>query len=265
MQRVNSNDGAEIAYEINGQGPPLVLLHGGSGCRRHWDALVPHLAEEFTVVRPDRRGRGDSGDGTDYALQREVEDLRAVLSTLDDGATVFGHSFGGLVALAAADDDLRIDRLVLYEPALLVGDHRGDDLAARMRRRLKAGERREAMRIFYEESSDIPDVTRAPWWPEEVHFNRAETVVRENGAIEETALSDLPTPSVPTLLLTGEEGPGHLRDAVFELETALPDARVVELEGVGHVATMQAPGRVAEQVASFAGESAPAAPPRAER
>jgi len=263
MQRVNSSDGTEIAYEVDGQGPPLVLLHGGSGCRRHWDAFVPHLAEDFTMVRPDRRGRGDSGDGTDYALQREVEDLRAVLSTLDGGATVFGHSFGGLVALAAADDP-RIERLVLYEPALLIGDHRGDDLAARMRRRLEAGERREAMRIFYEESSDIPDVSRVPWWPEEVHFDRAETVVRENQSIEEKALSDLPTPSVPTLLLTGEKGPGHLRDAVFELEAALPDARVVELEGVGHVATMQAPGRVAEQVASFAGASDPAAPPRAE-
>jgi len=264
METATSNDGTEIAYESEGDGPPLVLLHGGSGCRRHWDALVPHLAEEFTVVRPDRRGRGDSGDGSDYSLQREVEDLRAVLSTLDAGATVFGHSFGGLVALAAVEDP-DVERLVLYEPALLVGQHRGDDLAARMRRRLEAGDRCDAMRIFYEESGGLQDVTRTPWWPEAVPFERAETVVRENEAIEETALGDLPTPSVPSLLLTGEEGPEHLRDAVFELEADIPDVRLVELDGVGHVATMQAPGRVAEPVVAFAGASGPTAPPRAER
>lgn len=264
MQTVDSTDETEIAYELEGDGPPLVLLHGGSGCRRHWDAFVPHLAGEFTVVRPDRRGRGDSGDGSDYSLQREVEDLRAVLGTLDDGAAVFGHSFGGLVALAAAEAP-SIERLVLYEPALLVGDHRGDDLAARMARRLEAGDRKAAMRLFYEESSDMADVTRAPWWPEMVHFDRADTVVRENEAVEQATLEALPTPEVSTLLLTGEEGPDHLRDAVFALDEALPDSNVVELDGVGHVGTMQAPERVAEPVSRFVGAWRPdASSPRVE-
>lgn len=250
MQTVTSADGTEIAYEEHGSGPPLVLLHGGSGCRRHWDALRPHLAEEFTLVVPDRRGRGDSGDGDGYSLDREVEDLRALVDAVDGDPAVFGHSFGGLVALAAAGD-LSVDWLALYEPALLVGDHRGDDLAARMRERLDAGERRESMRLFFEEAGGVPDVEQLPWWPDEVHFDRAETVVRENRAVEDFRLPAEPAVDAPTLLLTGERGPEHLRDAVFELDDRLPDARVAELDGVGHVATQSAPDRVADAVRTF--------------
>lgn len=250
MQTVSSTDGTEIAYEVDGSGQPLVLLHGGTACRRHWDALVPHLVDSFTVVRPDRRGRGDSGDGEEYGLDREVDDLREVLETVDGEATVFGHSFGGLVALAAAD--LAIDRLILYEPALLVGDHRDGDLASRMEERLEAGRRRAAMRLFYEESSGLDDVGRMPWWPDDVPFERAETVVRENYAVEAAELDALPSPSVPTLLLTGENGPTHLREAVFTLDDRLSESRVVELDGIGHVGTMLAPERIADVVREFA-------------
>ncbi|MUV86577.1 alpha/beta fold hydrolase [Natronomonas sp. CBA1123] len=250
MRRTSSADGTEIAYEIDGSGPPLVLLHGGTGCRRHWDALTPHLVDSFTVIRPDRRGRGDSGDHEEYGLDREVADLRAVLATVDGDATVFGHSFGGLVALAAADD-ADIDRLVLYEPALLVGEHGDGNLASRMQAHLDAGERKTAMRCFYEESSGLDDVTQVPWWPDEVSFERAETVVRENYAVEATDIDTLPSPAGPTLLLTGEDGPEHLRDAVFALEDRLPDSQVVELEGVGHVGTMLAPKQVADAVCEF--------------
>jgi len=256
MRTVTSADGTEIAYELHGSGPPLVLLHGGSGSRENWAGLRPHLETEFTLVLPDRRGRGDSGGHAEYGLDREIADLRALLDAVDGDPAVFGHSFGGLVALAAAET-LPIDRLLLYEPALLVGEHRGDDLAARMQERLDAGRRREAMRLFYEESSDIPDVEALPWWPEEVHFGRTETVVRENREVEAFELPTEPEVDARTLLLTGEHGPAHLQDAVFTLRDRLSDARLVELDGVGHVAPMTAPERVAEAVRGFVGRAEP--------
>ncbi len=254
MRTVTAPDGIEIAYERSGDGPPLILLHGGSGCHRHWDALRPHLDEDFTLVTPDRRGRGESGDAEQYDLDREVEDLRTLVAAVDGDPVVFGHSFGGLVALAAADE-VDLDALVLYEPALLVGEHRGDDLADRMQDRLDAGERRAAMRLFIEEGGGIPDVEALPWWPDEANLDRTETVIRENRAVEEFRLPEEPDIDVPTLLLTGERGPEHLRDAVFALRERLPDTRLVELDGVGHVATESAPERVADAVRPFLRDS----------
>lgn len=254
MHTVTSADGTAIGHETEGSGPPLILLHGGSGTREAWDALRPHLADDFQLIVPDRRGRGASGDADAYDLDREVADLRALAGAVDGDPLVFGHSFGGLVALATAES-LPLAGLVLYEPALLVGEHRDDDLAARMRERLDAGERREAMKLFYREGADVPEPERLPFWPDEVNFGLVETVIRENEAVEGYELPDEPDLDVPTLLLTGERGPDHLRDAVFALAERLPESDLVEFDGVGHVAPQSAPERVADAVRSFAGES----------
>ena len=262
METVTSADGTEIAYETVGSGPPVILLHGGSGTRRAWDTLVPYLSDGRTLVIPDRRGRGESGgsvvlsdgdDGqppTDYTLDKEVADLQALVDAVEGQPSVFGHSFGGLVALAAAET-LALDALVLYEPALLVGEYREDDLAARMERELRAGRREAAMALFFEEAGTVDDVQELPWWPEEARLHLAETVIRENYAVEAYELPPNFEFETPTLLLTGEHGPEHLREAVFELDDRIPESRVVELDGVGHVATESAPQRVAGAVESF--------------
>lgn len=250
MQQVISADGTEIALEREGSGHPLVLVHGGSGTRRVWDAIRPHLVEDFALVVPDRRGRGASGDADAYSLGREVADLRALLGEIDGQATVFGHSFGGLVALAGAKS-LDISGLVLYEPAVLVGDHRGGDLAARMQARLDEGRREDAMALFYREAGGVTEPRELPFWPEEVNFDLVETVIRENRAVEGYELAESPAVQVPTLLLSGENGPGHLRDGVFALAERLSESQLVELEGVGHVGVDTAPGRVADAVRTF--------------
>lgn len=245
MQTTVSADGTDIAYDSAGHGQPLVLIHGGSGTSDTWRDLVPHLVEDFEVVTYDRRGRGASGDADDYELEREVEDLRAVVEAVEGRPSVFGHSFGGLVALAAAGD-VPMDGLALYEPALLVGEHRGDDLASRMDALVTDGDRTEAIELFFEEvgaSGTVPEpaVRQAA--------DIVETVVRENNAVEayELGRPDLPT---PTLLLTGEHGPEHLRDAVFELDARLDDVPVSELEGVGHLGVHTCPAVLANELRS---------------
>ena len=254
MQTVTSIDGTRIAYERHGDGPPLLLVHGSSGTRRSWDAVVPHLAEEFTLIVPDRRGRGDSGDGDEYTIDHEIADLRALLAAIDGEVTVFGHSFGGLLALAAAEQT-EFHRLVLYEPAVLVGDHRGDDLASRMRDRLEEGDRSGAMKLFFTEGGGVPAPEELPIWPDGVDFDLVETVVRENEAVESYDLPSDPAIDRPTLLLTGEHGPVHLRDAIRTLDDRIPRSRLVEFDGVGHVGTHSAPERVADAVRSFRPET----------
>lgn len=250
MQTVTSADGTRIAYDRHGDGPPLLLVHGSSGTRRAWDAVVPHLAEEFTLIVPDRRGRGDSGDSDEYSLAREVEDLDALRGVVKGDVTVFGHSFGGLLALAATE---RIDvhRLILYEPAVLVGNHRGNDLASRMQTCLDAGDREAAMKLFFQEGGGVPAPEELPVWPAGVNFDLVETVIRENHAVESYELPSDPAINCPTLLLTGEHGPAHLRDAVRMLAERVPQSRLVEFDGVGHVGTHSAPKQIAAAVRSF--------------
>lgn len=250
MQSVTSADGTRIAYETFGGGPPLILLHGGSTTRHSWTALRPQLVEDFTLVVPDRRGRGESGDADEYALDREVEDLRALVDAVEGTPSVFGHSFGGLVALAAAED-ASIDRLGLYEPPVLVGDHRDDDLAARMTELVETGDRKGAMTLFYREGAGIPEPERLPVWPEQIQFDLVDTVIRETAAVEAYDPPAEGTVETPTLLLTGERGPEHLDDAVRTLADRLPRSRLGELDGVGHLATQSAPDRVAAEVRSF--------------
>lgn len=258
MQTVTSADSTSIAYERHGDGPPLLLLHGTSGTRHSWDALAPHLADDFTLIVPDRRGRGDSGDAAEYDLAREVDDLRALLDDIDGDVTVFGHSFGGLVALAVTDE-IDLSRLVLYEPSVLVGKHREDDLAARIQERLDEGDREAAMKLFYREGGGIPAPERLPIWPQDVPFELAETVVRENEAVESYGLPSDPDVPHSTLLLTGERGPEHLRAAVQTLSDRVPQSRLIEFDGLGHMGVQSDPERVAAAVRSFCLEEQPQA------
>lgn len=250
MQTVTSADGTRIAYDRHGDGPPLLLVHGSSGTRRSWDAVVPHLTGEFTLIVPDRRGRGDSGDGDAYNLGREVDDLDALRGVVAGDVTVFGHSFGGLLTLAATEP-IDFHRVILYEPAVLVGDHRDSDLASRMQTCLDAGDREAAMKMFFRKGVGVPAPEKLPIWPDGVNFDLVETVIRENHAVESYALPSDPAIDCPTLLLTGEHGPAHLRDAVRTLADRISPSHLVEFDGLGHLGTHSAPEQVAAAVRSF--------------
>lgn len=255
MPTLTSPDGTRIAYERHGDGPPLILLHGGL-TRRYWDPLVPRFADDYTVIVPDRRGRGESGDADAYSIDREVADARALVGAVDGNPALFGHSFGGLQAIETARV-APVAGVVAYEPAYLVDDYRKTaDLAARMQARLDAGEPREATKLHLREvihGDDIEDLDAWlgdwPVWPAPV--DHVENTIRMNRALEEHPIPDTLDVDAPALLLTGSEGPSHLRESVRAVHDALPDGRLVEFDGVGHGGPTAAPERTVDEVRRF--------------
>ncbi|WP_049971289.1 alpha/beta fold hydrolase [Haladaptatus cibarius] len=270
MQTVTSADGTSIAYEQYGDGSPLILLHGG-GTRRYWKPIVPQFAHDYTVVVPDRRGRGDSDDATQrdsaclgskpqqstgYCLEREIEDVHAIIDAVDGDPILFGHSFGGLQAIETART-APIEKLVAYEPSVLTGEYRDQaNLVARMQSQLNDGRRRDAMKIHLREvihggKCENIDQWLQEWpaWPACVEH--VENTVRMDRAVERYSLPATPDVDSPALMLTGTDGPAHLRDSVRVVNEALPNSRLVEFEGVSHFGPTEAPDRVTAAVRDF--------------
>jgi pimeloyl-ACP methyl ester carboxylesterase len=237
---VVSPDGTSIAVWRSGEGPPLVLIHGAAADHNRWAPVLPALEDRFTVFAIDRRGRGQSGDASDYALEREFEDVVAVVESAGEGVNVLGHSYGGICALEAALLTERIRKLVLYEPPLgflASPPHVVDQLQAL----LAAGRRDELLAFFMREVAGLPpdqvELLRSlPAW--EARLDAADTIPREELASREYVFDpgrfrDL---DVPTLFLQGADSPDPFKAAGEALRAALPDCRVVVMPGQRHAA-----------------------------
>lgn len=252
MQTITSADGTSIAYEQHGEGPPLILLHGGS-TRHYWKPIIPRFTDDFTVVLSDRRGRGDSGDNDEYDIECEVQDVRAVIDAVNGDPILFGHSFGGLQTIETARV-ASVEKVIAYEPAYLVGEYREQaDLSAQMQARLDNGERREAMKLHLCEvihGGEVDDLNEwlDEWPPWPACVENVENAVRMDRALEQYHLPDTLDVDAPALMLTGTEGPSHLRDSVCAVHEALPNSRLVEFEGLGHSSPTEAPDRVTAEV-----------------
>src|SRR5258708_2601503 len=120
MRKVISKDGTPIAFDQSGEGPPLILVVGAYNDRSTGTPLAATLSEHFTVFNYDRRGRGESGDTTPYAIEREIEDLAALIPEAGGSSSVFGYSSAAILALMAAARGLTITNLALYDPPFLV-------------------------------------------------------------------------------------------------------------------------------------------------
>lgn len=259
MHTVTSADGTEIAYQRTGSGPPLILLHGsGASSHRRWEiaGVRPALAEHVTVYALDRRGRGQSGDAEDYALEREVEDVLAVVEAVEVPVTLLGHSYGANIALEASLRTDNIHKLILYEPA--VGEHEfsSPGVIADMNELLEHGRKEEALVLF---CSDIAGLTQdeidtfrsAPGWQDRVAG--AHTLPREEQAIAhyEWRPNRFASMTTPTLLLSGGESPQLYQDATRIVHDALPNSRISIFEGQSHVAMNNAPDRFISVVLAF--------------
>jgi pimeloyl-ACP methyl ester carboxylesterase len=118
MHNVRSSDGTTVAFDQWGEGSPLIYVGGALNDRSSGAALAAILGRSFTVLSYDRRGRGASGDTQPYTVEREVEDLEALIAAAGGSAFVYGMSSGGVLAMEAAARGLAITRLAVYEPPL---------------------------------------------------------------------------------------------------------------------------------------------------
>jgi pimeloyl-ACP methyl ester carboxylesterase len=265
METVTSADGTEIAFERTGSGPPLVLVHGsGASDHRRWEigGVRSSLAEHVTVHAMDRRGRGGSGDAPEYDLEREAEDVVAIVEAIDEPVTVLGHSYGANVALEASVKTDDVAKLVLYEPGFAVGDHEftSAEAVAEMNDRLAAGENEQALLLFCREVAgltreEIETFRSDPTWQDRV--DGAHTLPREERTVAEYEFDAdrFSAMSKPTLLLSGGESPRLYKDATNAVHDALPNSRIATFEGQQHVAMNDAPERFVDEVLAFVRES----------
>jgi hypothetical protein len=161
LYTTTSADGTRIAYDRSGAGPAIILVGGAFSYRRFPKAmqLAELLSEQFTVFNYDRRGRGDSGDAGRYTVDREIEDLAAVIAAAGGTASAWGWSSGAVLALRAAAAGVPIERLALYEPPFIVDDrHRRPpaDLGQRLDDHLTAGDRAAAVHLYLTEGMGAP-------------------------------------------------------------------------------------------------------------
>jgi pimeloyl-ACP methyl ester carboxylesterase len=160
---VRSTDGAEISYDKTGAGPVLILVAGASQYRSinpTFAELGRVLGDQFTVINYDRRGRGLSKDAEPYAVQKEVDDIGALIAANGGRASLLGFSSGAILAIEAAVAGLPVDKVIAYEPPFVVEgsgvDPNRSHLVPKLEAALASGDRREVTRIFFVESVGIP-------------------------------------------------------------------------------------------------------------
>jgi pimeloyl-ACP methyl ester carboxylesterase len=254
-ETVVAPDGTTLALWTSGAGPPLVLVHGATADHSRWAPALPALEEHFTVHNFDRRGRGESGDAADYALEREFEDVVAVVESAGTEVNLLGHSHGGVCALEAALLTDRIRKLVLYEPPMgFLATPR--EVVQELEALLQAGKRDELLVLFMREVAGLPpdqiELMRSlPAW--QARIAAADTIPREERANREYAWDPerFRGLAVPTMYLLGGDSPEPFRLAGEAIEAALPDCRVVVMPGQRHAAIDTATELFVSEVRSF--------------
>jgi pimeloyl-ACP methyl ester carboxylesterase len=241
VQTVTSPDGTTIAHQVTGTGPPLVLVVGAFCDSTSTADLTALLADSFTVVEYDRRGRGASGDTAPYDVQREVEDLTAVISVAGERPYVYGHSSGAALALETAAAGVPMRGLVVYEPPYTAEDDGSGgsaDLLQQLRERLDAGDPDGAAAVFLTTAGTPPEVVESmrssPYWPRMrglapglVH----DVLLCNGGHVPADRLAGI---DVPTLVLAGGASPAWAERAAAAVVAAVPGARRSVVRGQHH-------------------------------
>jgi pimeloyl-ACP methyl ester carboxylesterase len=255
LRHVTTPDGVRLGVHVAGTGPALVMVHGAGSARWGFDLVRPLLEPYFTVWALDRRGRGDSADGGKYDIAREFDDVAAVVGEAGDGALLFGHSYGALVALGAATRLPGLPNLALYEPPM-GGVLAADEWIERFEADLEGGRRSRAVRTFLRDvggytEAEIDAMEETPVW--EKRLAVAPTVPRELRSERDLERGDLGLTRLrqPCLLLVGSESPGWARRSTESFAASIAGSRVRTLEGQGHGAAVSAPERLAEELLRF--------------
>ncbi|MCU4747372.1 MULTISPECIES: alpha/beta fold hydrolase [unclassified Streptomyces] len=261
---VVSADGTTIAFQRSGSGPAVILVASALADRSDGAKLAGLLARHFTVINYDRRGRGASGDGARYAVEREIEDIAALLEHCGGSASVFGSSSGAVLALRAAAAGLDIPRLALYEPPFAVdGDAFGPpaDFAGRIDALLAEDRRGDAVKLFMTKAQGMPGLlvasmrlmpgvwsglkALAPTLPYDI------AVMGDTQRGEPLKADEWSSVASRTLVLTGGKSPEGFHQAARALTEVLPHAEHRTLDGLHHGAVVMAPKKLAPSLVPF--------------
>ncbi|OBZ12774.1 alpha/beta fold hydrolase [Bacillus sp. FJAT-26390] len=249
MYTIKSKDGTKIAYDKAGQGPALILVAGAFSYRKFPGQvqLANLLSERFTVYNYDRRGRGDSGDTQPYAIEREIEDLQAIMNEAGGSAYVWGLSSGAALALQAAASGLNITKLALHEPPFVVdaADRKPPkDFVNHVTKLIAADQRAEAINYFMTKGMGAPSfviglmrIMPGVW----ARLMAVAHTLPYDAALLDGYMDGKPLPAnlwstvnMPTLVLEGTESPAALRHAAQALAEVLPKAKLLSKKGLGH-------------------------------
>jgi pimeloyl-ACP methyl ester carboxylesterase len=235
------------------------MVHGSSLDHTRWGPSVAYLAERFTLLMIDRRGRGASGDAPAYSIEREFEDVAAVADAAHGPVHLLGHSYGAVCAMEGACLTSAVDKMVLYEPPFPVGGPNplfGPEMPERLEELLLRGERDALVELFLREVVRVTDaelqaLRRSSSWA--VRVKAAHTLPREVRMAETYRFdpSRLAKVRAKTLLLLGTESPGLMHDSTMAAHAALQNSRVELLPGQGHAAMTSAPKMFLAKVLEF--------------
>ena len=233
------------------------MVHGAPAGSYGWAGLVPFLAPSLTACPIDRRGHGESGDGLTYAHAREFEDVAGVVADIGVPVDLFGHSFGGPVALEGAILARDVRRVILYEPWLCEFSPQPAGMLDRFEAMARAGDDEGIMVSFLTDfagysEEQVQGLRAQPSWAARVEaaglYGRREARAESEYVLDRGRVSSLDR---PVLLLVGSESPSDVRAAVAAIDDALPDSRIVVLEGQGHFAHLLDPELLAREIVDF--------------
>jgi pimeloyl-ACP methyl ester carboxylesterase len=255
METVRSKDGTRIAFDRTGEGPPVILV-GGAFSWRLWKGFVELgelLASRYMILNYDRRAHGDSADTPPYEIEREFEDLEAMIGAAGGSAFVWGMSSGGILALEAARAGVAIDKLAAFEPPFIVDATDGvppDGFAGRLEELIADGRRSEAARYYMAQVMGMPAIIPVlmSFWPPlwsslkaTAHTLPYEAVLIDRHVrgrpLERSYWAGVATPS---LVVSGEKSPAKLRKGAKAIADALPKGDHRVLAGVSHNVKMSA-------------------------
>ena len=255
---VRSSDGTPIAVWVQGDGPPLVLVHGSLRDHRVFEPLIAHLHRGLRTYAVDRRGFGSSGDTQTYSIEQEFRDLAAVVDVLasrhGQGVALLGHSYGAGCAMGAAAITANVNRLLLYEPGLGIQYPAG--WIESQEKALAAG---RAEDVIHAVLTDILEMTEdevnsrkvGPLWAD--YLAAAPTVLREarvehSWEYRQGALDGI---KARTLMLVGTETSCALLRSTLRAMSAIRNAEPRVLDGHGHLALLTHPAMIASIVLRF--------------
>ncbi|GHH15492.1 alpha/beta fold hydrolase [Streptomyces lanatus] len=237
-----SADGTSIAYEISGDGPAVILVSGAMSTGGTVAPLAVPLSERFRVVAYDRRGRGESGDTRPYSVEREVEDLAALIDSVGGEALLYGISSGAALVLEAAASGLPVRRVAVYEVPFAVYEGGAEERAeytARLTEALGQGRRGDAVELFLRlagmAEQMIQGARQSPMWAgmETIAPSLAyDNAVMGDGLVPRDRLAAI---TVPVLAIAGSASPAWMHEAARAVAESVPGGSYRSLEGQTHM------------------------------